>query len=77
MEFNRISLKLMKDNGVKMNDVEYICLYQDYMKMKGMHNKVTYIVARLAEKYGVSVRQVYVLVKRMERDCRMAAVGMS
>ena len=36
--------------------------------------KVTYVAARLAEKYGVSVRQVYVLVKRLGNDCKMDAV---
>ena len=74
LEFNRTCLKLMKDNGVKLNDVEYISLFADYMDMKNESYKVTYIVAHLAEKYGISVRQVYALVKRMGSDCKMDAV---
>lgn len=75
LEFNRTCLKMMKDNGVKLNDVEYISLFADYMDMKNDSYKVTYIVAYLAEKYSVSVRQVYALVKRMGSDCKMNAVG--
>lgn len=75
LEFNRTCLKLMKDNGVKLNDVEYISLFADYMDMKDKSYKVTYIVAHLAEKYGVSVRHVYALVKRMGSDCKKSAVG--
>lgn len=75
LEFNRTCLNLMKDNGVKLNDVEYISLFENYMEMKDKHYKVTYIVAHLAEKYGMSVRQVYTLVKRMGKDCKMYAVG--
>ena len=36
--------------------------------------KVSYTVAVLSEKYSVSERKVYALVKRFQSDCKMTAV---
>lgn len=74
LEFNRESIKIMRRAGVKLNDVDYIGLYSEYNQMVKDGEKVTYVAARMAEKYGVSVRQVYVLVKRLGKDCKMDAV---
>lgn len=74
LEFNRESIKIMRKSGVRLNDINYISLYMEYMQMVNKGEKVTYAVARMAEKYGISVRQVYVLVKRLGNDCKMDAV---
>ena len=75
LNFNRESIKIMRRCGVRLNDVDYIGLFVEYRRMVAEGEKVTYVVARLAEKYAISVRQVYVLVKRMNMDCRMDAAG--
>lgn len=36
--------------------------------------KVSYVVAVLSEKYSVSERKVYALVKRFQSDCKIFAV---
>ena len=36
--------------------------------------KVSYVVAVLSEKYSVSERKVYALVKRFQSDCKPVAV---
>lgn len=74
LEFNRESIKIMRKSGVRLNDINYISLYMEYMQMVNKGEKVTYAVARMAEKYDISVRQVYVLVKRLGNDCKMDAV---
>lgn len=74
LEFNRESIKIMRKSGVRLSDINYISLYMEYMQMVNGGEKVTYVVARMAEKYGISVRQVYVLVKRLGNDCKMDAV---
>ena len=53
---------------------EYGFLYADYMKLLGHGEKVSYIVAALSDKYLVSERKVYSLIKRFQSDCKTFAV---
>ena len=57
-----------------MEDVYYIDLYIDYTRLLDQGEKVSYTVAILSEKYSVSERKVYALVKRFQSDCKMTAV---
>ena len=60
--------------GFKPDDCRYVALYADYMKMHGRGEKVTYIVTLLSDKYKVSERKVYDLIKRFGRHCTIGAV---
>ena len=71
---NRELLERMCAAGVRMDDVRYVGLYRDYLRMKGAGGKVSYIVAVLAERYGVSERKVYSILKRFGNDCTEIAV---
>lgn len=71
---NRELLERMCAAGVRLDDVRYVGLYRDYLRMKGAGGKVSYIVAVLAERYGVSERKVYGLLKRFGSDCTGFAV---
>ena len=42
--------------------------------MHAQNIKVSYIVATLAEKYNISERKVYDLVRRFKSDCNLLAV---
>ena len=57
-----------------MEDAEYINLYTDYHKLKENGEKVSYIVAVLADRYDISERTVYSLVKRFSSECNLFAV---
>ena len=57
-----------------MEDVQYIELYNDYNRLLDEGEKVSYIVAVLAERYNVCVRKVYTLIKRLQSDCNPFAV---
>jgi hypothetical protein len=48
-------------------------LYNRYREMLQKGEKVTYIVASLAEKYGICERKVYYLVKRLNDECNPVA----
>lgn len=74
LNFNRELLNRLNDCGVRMEDTRYIDLYQEYSRMLSDGEKVSYIVIRLADKYKVSERKVYSLVKRFQMDCRSHAV---
>lgn len=74
LALNRELIERMCAAGVRLDDVRYVGLYRDYVRMKGAGGKVSYIVAVLAERYGVSERKVYSILKRFGNDCTEIAV---
>lgn len=74
LKLNRTLLNICRDAGIRMDDVHYIELYNDYCHLFANGEKVSYIVAVLAEKYGVCERKVYALIKRLRADCDLGAV---
>lgn len=74
LNFNRELLKRLQASGIRLEDARYIDLYSDYIRMLDQGEKVSYAVAVLSEKYLVSERKVYALVKRFQRDCKTFAV---
>lgn len=71
---NKELLERMCAAGVRPEDARYVELYRDYARMKREGGKVSYIVAVLAERYGVSERKVYSVLKRFGSDCTGLAV---
>lgn len=53
-------------NDFRLSDVQYMDLYRDYCKLMRRGNKKTFVVAKLADDYGVSVRKVYDLLNMFE-----------
>ncbi|WP_425884456.1 hypothetical protein ACPYIV_18165 [Parabacteroides sp. ASD2025] len=74
LNFNRELLAKLLDSGIRLDDVRYVNLYTDYFRQLRAGGKVTYIVAKLAEQYGISERKVYDLIKRFQSDCKQFAV---
>lgn len=74
LKLNRELLNICRDVGIRMDDVQYIELYNDYNRLLAAGEKVSYIVAVLAERYAVSERKVYALIKRLSADCNLCAV---
>ena len=75
LNFNREPLKRLQQAGIRIEDVEYIDLYNDYRVMLGGGDKVSYIVATLADRYHVSERKVYTLIKRYGSECKAQVFG--
>lgn len=63
-------LERLTSAGVKSSDYKYVALYEDYVEARKTGEKVGYVVAILAERYGVSERTVYDVVKRFGQDCK-------
>ena len=61
--------------GIDINDCKWVELYHEYKKLKEKEHKMVYIVAFLSEKYEICERKVYKIIKSMERDCLVDAVG--
>lgn len=74
LKFNRELLNRMHDVGIRLDDYQYVDLYNEYQAMRKRGEKVTYIVAILSDKYDISERKVYDLVKRLNSHCKMDAV---
>ncbi len=74
LKFNRELIKRLKIAGIRLEDEEFVDLYTDYTTLLRHGEKVSYIVARLSEKYAVSERKVYMLIKRFQSDCKSFAV---
>jgi len=60
--------------GIRPDDVQYIELYNEYNKLHTNGEKVSYIVATLSLRYGISERKVYDLNRRFKTDCNLCAV---
>ena len=74
LKFNRELIKRLKIAGIRLEDEEFVDLYTDYTTLLNRGEKVSYIIARLSEKYTVSERKVYMLIKRFQSDCKPLAV---
>ena len=74
LKFNRELLARVRAAGIRLEDTRFVDLYSDYVEMLDRGEKVSYAVAVLAEKYGISERKVYGLVTRFKSDCTPFAV---
>lgn len=74
LDFNKELLKRLEEAGIRLEDARYVDLYADYVHLLNQGEKVSYSVALLSEKYSVSERKVYALVKRFQSDCKPRAV---
>lgn len=75
LSFNKELLKKIHTAGIKPDDYKYVDLYADYVSLKSNGEKVSYIVAKLSDKYQVSERQVYSVIGKMERDVSTAKIA--
>ena len=74
LKFNRELIKRLRTAGIRLEDEQFVDLYADYTIMRQHGEKVSYIVAVLANRYDISERTVYSLVKRFSSECNLFAV---
>jgi len=75
LSLNRDFLEKLHNFGIKLSDFKHVGIYCEYLQMKSCGDKVAYIVAYLSDKHRVCERKVYKIIKTMERDCQIDAVG--
>lgn len=66
IEFNKELLQKLKEAGVKLEDYRYCDLYRDYMEMSRTEHNRKVVFLTLAQRYGISDRQVYNIVNHMK-----------
>lgn len=69
LKFNRELIKNLRRAGIRLEDADYVELYNDYANMRSKGEKVSYIVVVLALRYHVCERKVYDLIKRFRMEC--------
>ena len=74
VKLNRELLNICRTAGIRLDDVRYIELYNEYSRLLAEGEKITYIVAALSDKYGVCERTVYDLIRRLKAECNLLAV---
>ncbi|MDR3141954.1 MAG: hypothetical protein LBU37_09555 [Tannerellaceae bacterium] len=74
VNFNKELLGRLMKIGFKPDDCRWIELYAEYGRMKFDGDKVTYIVSFLSDRYKVSERKIYAIIKRFGTDCTDRAV---
>ncbi|MCL6748772.1 hypothetical protein DEM91_09090 [Prevotella sp. TCVGH] len=74
LKFNRELIKRLRIAGIRLEDEEFVDLYSDYTTLLKQGEKVSYIVAVLSDRYAVSERKVYGLIKYFQSDCTPSAV---
>lgn len=67
-------LELLQESCISTSDVRYVSLYEEYMDIVSCGGKKAYAVALLSERYGISERKVYYLIKKLSKDCKICAV---
>ena len=70
-------MKMLIKRKISLSDAHYVELYEDYVRMIADGQKVTYVVAVLAERYNISERKVYKLIRTMREDCTVDAVDIT
>lgn len=66
LQQNRALCEEMTLNGISATDVLFIDLYEDYKRMKAEGHKYEWMMAWLAEQYGMSQTTIYRTIKRLE-----------
>lgn len=67
-------LETMQRNCIKVEDCRYINLFDEYLDMVNRGEKKSYIIAALAEKYGISERKVWYIISRFGKECKIGAL---
>jgi len=71
VKINSLSMELMSRYDIRQDDYRFVGMYDEYRHLKGEGEKYWYIIARLAEKYGISESSVKRLIRRLSREVRM------
>ena len=74
LQISRELLNRIREAGICLEDTDYIDLYYEYCKVVDEGYKVSYAVAVLADRYRISERKVYMLLRKFRKHCNLGAV---
>lgn len=62
-------LDLLQKSCVRLSDLQFVSLYDEYKCIVSRGGKSTYAAAYLSKKYGISERKVYYIIKKFDEEC--------
>lgn len=68
VKINRTGMELMSKIGLRTDDHQYLELYETYLSMREVGEKVAYIIAHLSEEYHISESSVKRIIRRLSRE---------
>lgn len=68
LRIERESLKVMSDCGLKVEDYEYIAMYEEYRHRRSNNEKYRYVIMCLSMKYHISESKVKRIIRRLEGE---------
>ena len=73
LKLSRCCLELLQKSCINIRDCRFIDLYDEYERMISGGEKISYVVAILSERYEISERQVYYVIRKFSSDCKIVA----
>ena len=70
VEFNKELLQKIKAAGIRLEDYKYCDLYRDYLKLSETMRSRKEIILTLADRHHITDRQVYNILRRLERTVK-------
>lgn len=68
ISMNRSNMRVLQEYDIKMEDVIYIEVYEEYLRMKRVPGlKTSYIVAVLAENHRISEARVWRVIQKFRK----------
>ena len=68
IEFNKELFQKLKRAGVRLDDYKYCDLYRDYVELSRTEGNRKVVFLTLAQRYGITDRQVYNIVNHMQKS---------
>jgi len=65
--FNEELMRKLRKAGVRPDDYKYADLYREYQRLMRTDSSRKVIILSLAERFGYTDRQVYNIIKHMEK----------
>ena len=74
LHLNERYFQLLHENGVRIEDVQYLDMYRDYKRLAADGLKPTYIVAHLSSEYDIPERTIYRVIARLSKPVVSASL---
>ncbi len=68
LELYERGLTRLDESGADIRDIRYVGLFREYVSQTARGAKKGYVIAKLAEKHGISFRKAYRIVKRLNKE---------
>ena len=68
--FNAEMMRKLKEAGIRLDDYKYVDMWRDYVEMLKTAESRKEVMLSLADRYGITDRQVYNIIKHLEKKIK-------